>query len=419
MISEMAAPPTTGQQTVSRWLPAVVVVLLAIGIASIYEHSRSRTEVRVISPAYRDIELTVSAVGTVVPTNDFPARATFSGLVDGIFVHLGQHVRPGQLLFTIKDQYAQPRIDNAKVALDDAEVAANNVEHNGSQEDRIAFQNDLVKMKGERDQAARALAAIKQLEPAGSVSGSEVEAATERLRVAQANLDALQQRLTNRYSPEDRASWKDRVAAQKASLQAEKVSWANAHVTSPIAGTVYVLPVRLYDFVPAGGDLMHVADLSHVQIRADFEAADVGKLNIGQPATITWEGDPGHVWHGHVAAKPMAVTRAGDRSVGQCIIALDDDHGDMPIDTDVTVTVSVEKRAHVLAIPREALHSEGPEHFVYRVKGGELERVPVETGLANAMDAEITRGLTPQDLVALHSMTDEKLVDNMRVTTVK
>jgi multidrug efflux pump subunit AcrA (membrane-fusion protein) len=101
MISEMAAPPTTGQQTVSRWLPAVVVVLLAIGIASIYEHSRSRTEVRVISPAYRDIELTVSAVGTVVPTNDFPARATFSGLVDGIFVHLGQHVRPGQLLFTI------------------------------------------------------------------------------------------------------------------------------------------------------------------------------------------------------------------------------------------------------------------------------------------------------------------------------
>jgi HlyD family secretion protein len=372
-----------------------------------------------VSPSYRDIVLTVSAVGTVVPTNDFPARASFSGLVDGIFVHLGQQVRPGQLLFTIKDQYAEPRIDNAKVALDDAEVAARNVEQNGSQEDRIAFQNDLVKMQDERDQAARALAAIKQIEPAGSVSGSEVEAATERLRVAEANLHALRQRSSNRYSPEDRASWKDRVAAQKAELQAEKVSWANAHVASPIAGTVYVLPVKLYDFVPAGGDLMHVADLSHIQVRADFEAADVGKLGLGQPATITWDGQPGRVWHGHVEAKPMAVTRAGDRSVGQCIIAIDDDHGSLPIDTDVTVTVAVDKRAHVLAIPREALRTDGSEHFVYRLKAGELERAPVETGLANAMDAEITRGLNPQDLVVLHSMTDEKLADKMRVTALK
>jgi len=115
----------------------------------------------------------------------------------------------------------------------------------------------------------------------------------------------------------------------------------------------------------------------------------------------------------------MAVTRAGDRSVGQCIIALDDDHGELPIDTDVTVTVSVEKHAHVLAIPREALRTEGPEHFVFRVNNGELERAPVEAGLANPMDAEITRGLTPQDVVVLHSMSDEKLVDKMRVATVK
>ena len=89
MISQTATPPVSNPRTFHKWMQAAVVMLLAIGFAVIYQRSRSRAEVRVTSPAYCDIVLTVSAVGTVIPTNDFPARANFSGMVDGIFVHLG------------------------------------------------------------------------------------------------------------------------------------------------------------------------------------------------------------------------------------------------------------------------------------------------------------------------------------------
>ena len=325
---------------------------------------------------------------------------------------------PGEMLLRMKDQYAVPRVDNAQVALDDAEVSAQNVQQNGSQEDRIQLAAETAKAQTERDQAAKALAAMKQIQANGSVTEAEVDAATERLQVAEANLRATYERLTNRYSEQDRQSWKDRIAADKATLQAEKVSWANANVASPIAGTVYALSAAQYDFVPAGADLLHVADMSHVQIRADFEEPDVGKLFIGPPVTVMWDGQPGRTWRGHLESKPLAVTSAQERSIGHCIVALDDDPGDLPLDTNVGVTVSVEKHSHVLTIPRAALRTDGAQHFVYRVIDGKLKRTPVETGLVNAMSAEITKGISPQDTVVLHAMNNRELVEKQPVTVV-
>jgi HlyD family secretion protein len=416
-MSNGASQPSARPRALRPWHIVGLSLVLVVAIAAVYANTRAKAEVRVIHPSYGDIESTVSTSGTVVPVHDFPARANFTGLVEAIYVHLGERVHAGQMLLRLKDQYAVPRLEKARADLDDAEVNEENVLHNGSQEDRIKSQAELKKAQAERDEAAAALDAMKPIEKKGSVSGAEVDAATQRLQTAQANLDALQKRLTHRYSSEDIQSWKDKVAADKASVAAEKISWANANISTPIAGTVYAMPTHLYDYVPAGTDLLHVADLSHIQLSANFEGLDLGKLQVGQPATITWEGAPGRVWHGQLQAKPLAVTRTGARSVGECTITLNDDHGDLPLDTNVAVIVSTERRAHVLTIPREALHSEDGAHFVYRVVDGRLKRTPVETGIFSAMSAEIAKGLRPEDVVVLHEEGDQKLSEGLHVTT--
>jgi HlyD family secretion protein len=411
--------PSAKPRILRPWQALALAVLLLLALAGMYETTRSKADVRVIHPSYQDIESSLSTTGTVEPLGDFPARANFTGLVEAIYVHLGEKVHVGQMLMRMKDQYAVPRLQKARAELDDAEVNEQNVLHNGSQEDRIASQAELVKAQTERDDAAAALEAMRAIQKKGSVSGAEIDAATQRLQNAQASLDALNKHLTGRYSPEDVKSWKDKVAADKADLAAEKVSWANANISTPIAGTVYVLPTHLYDFVPAGTDLLHIADLSKIRVRANFEDTDIGKFKEGQAATIQWDGAPGRVWHGRLQARPLAVTRSGARNVGECIVTVDDDHGGLPIDTNVTVTVAVDRRAHVLGIPREALHTENGAHFVYRVVDGELKRSPVETGLSTAMAIEIVRGLTPDDAVVLHANDDVKLSDGLRVTTGK
>ena len=72
--------------------------------------------------------------------------------------------------------------------------------------------------------------------------------------------------------PEDFRNAEAKIAADKARLVAERVSYNNAHIASPIAGTVYLLPVKQYDFVQMGTDLLHVANVDKLRL-ARWECA--------------------------------------------------------------------------------------------------------------------------------------------------
>jgi HlyD family secretion protein len=176
--------------------------------------------------------------------------------------------------------------------------------------------------------------------------------------------------------------------------------------------------VSPYDFVPAGADLLRVADLTKVVIRADFDEPDIAKLHNLQPVSITWDGHPDRTWHGHVIHAPLAVTGTGARNVGECTMSVDDATGDLPADSHVTVVVTIAKHMHTLSIPREALHTEGSGRFVYKVIDGKLRKADVTVGLANVSRAEVTSGLTPSDVLALHPMHGDNLSDNLRITVV-
>ena len=410
---------TTKTFRLRSWHIALLACASLLFIVLSHSLEREKVEVRVASPDYQDIESTVSTNGTVTPMNDFSARANFSGIVERIDVHLGEKVHVGQMLVLMKDQYALSRVLTARAALESSEVNEENVENNGSQDDRIGFAAELAHAQSEQAAAASAYSTLQELEKRGSVSQAEMLAGSRRLEAANAGLQALQQRSSERYSPRDAASWKERVVADKAALAAEKVSFGNAHITSPIAGTVYLLPVNQYDFVPAGSVLLQVADLNRIHVRANFEEVDVGNLQIGEPVTITWEGKQGQSWSGRVAEKPLAVTHSDASNVGQCTIDIDNPKGDLPVGTNVAVIVTVQKHEHALTVPREALHAEGTAHYVYRVQGDRLVKTPVDVGIINPLRGEITKGLEPQDVIALNRMDAHELTGNLSVTAAK
>jgi HlyD family secretion protein len=389
--------------------------LLIIGVAVFLYRDRA-VEVQSVSPAYEDIETTVSATGNVRPTNDFAARATFAGIVDNIYVHLGQKVQPGQKLLQVRDQFAQSRIDNARAALLSSELNAENLRQNGSKEEKIAQASDLERAQGEASSASKSLATIQQLRKVGSASDAEVTAASQRLNTANASLQAAKERFQARYRPEDLKSTEAKVDAAKASLAGERVSYKNANVVSPIQGTVYLLPVNRYDFVQMGADLVHVANLKKLSVRASFYEADIRQLKTGEPVSIAWgTGAPGRSWTGRLESKPMAVSGDGVLRTGVCTVEITSDTDGLPVNTSVTVTATVQKHSHVMTLPREAVRDEGSGHFVYRVIGGRLEKTPVQIGLVNAMRAEITSGLKSNDQVAVHALDGETLRNNLHI----
>lgn len=399
---------------------SLVLILIAAGAGAwvLHEHREAPVGIQVAQPAFRDISNLIRTNGDVSPVTEFQARANFPGMVEKVSVELGDKISAGHMLVTMKDPFAAARVSTAVSAVAAAQESNGNLQHGGSQEDRIFLANDLRHATLEHDQAERGLAGMLALEQKGAASGGEIAAARKRLDDDQATLDMLQARRTARYSQDAQIAGKERLADANASLGAARVSFANAHIASPIAGTVYAVSVLPYDFVPMGADLMRVADLNQMQVRAYFDEPDVGRLRAGQSVEVTWDGRPGRTWHGHIRTAPVGVHPQGTRSVAESIIRLDDSRGDLLPNTHVMVTVPIDAHTHVLSLPRRALETDGRQDWVYVVHGDRLVRTPVKAGLVNLDFFEVRSGLQPTDTVAVRAVTEQPLTDGMLIQVV-
>lgn len=377
--------------------------------------SGSAVTVRTAELGRRDVISTVSTNGKVEPKQDFQAHAPAPGVVERLFVTLGQNVSKGQQLIKMDDSDARSRVAQAQASLSAGEAALQNMQHGGTQDERLSTQADLATARTQVQQATTSVAALEKLESQGAASANEVAAAKQRLADAQARITQIQTRQQDRYSSSDLSTQRAQVAEAAAALDAAQSGVAGVDIRSPLSGTVYSIPVSQYDFVQAGETLLDVADLTKLQVRAYFDEPEIGKLAVGQPVRIVWDAKPNQLWHGHILEAPTTVITYGTRNVGECLITVDDARGDLLPNTNVTVTVTTSQRNNVLSLPREALHAEGGTNFVYRIVNNRLVRTPVQVGAGNLTLVEITGGLQPGDVVALGATTEVDLTDGLRV----
>lgn len=406
--------PTTDTRRLNPFaLLGILLGAILLIVVVVRSFTREVVEIRAAAVTRQNLVKSVPTNGKVEPINNFRAHAEGPGVVAKIYVKVGEKVKAGDLLIKMDDADAAARVAAANAALSTAQASMHDLQQGGSQDERIALQGDLSRSKMQQQQAESDLAALKQLQQKGAASASEVAAAEQRLQTANSSLQNIEMRSTQRYSGPDRTRAAAQVADARAGVMAAQKGYANVNVRSPLAGTVYSIPVSQYDFVQAGEDLVDVADLNKIQVRAYFDEPEIGNLAVGQAVTIVWEGKQDRVWHGHVSRVPTTVIAYGTRSVGECIIAVDDAHEDLLPNTNVTVTVTTQQRFNVLSIPREALHTEPSGHdFVYRVINNKLVVTPVQVGVVNLMRVEITGGLTGKDTVALGATNSNRDLSN-------
>ena len=411
-------PTTETRRPNSTVLWVIFLVVLGLGVVAARYLSRDQVEVRAAAVNYQNLLSSVSTNGKVEPIEEFQAYAPAAGVVAKVYVDVGQKVKVGDRLIKMDDSDSVARLAAAKSTLQTAESSMHDLSQGGTQEERISLAGDLSRAQLQLQQAETDLAALKQLQQKGAASPSEVAAGEQRLQAAQNTIKSIQLRSTQRYSATDRRRSEAQLVDAKASVAAAEATYANENIRSPISGTVYSIPVSTYDFVPAGENLLDVADLNRIQIRAYFDEPEIGKLAAGQAVKIIWDAKPNLTWHGHISRAPTTVITYGTRNVGECIITVDDARGDLLPNTNVTVTVTTSQRFNVLSIPREALHTDGGD-YVYRVINGKLVRTTVVPGVVNLTRAEITSGLTDKDTVALSATNNRELSNGLPVKIVE
>jgi len=398
------------------WIP-ISIVLLLVALIGYFSLRARAVGIRYATVTRGTITSTISTNGKIEPIQSFQANAPSPTTVRKLYVAQGNHVKADQLLLELDDSGALSDAAKAKAQVAAAEADLNAVKNGGTHEEVLTTQADLTRARAELASAQSNLQTMQRLAQSGAASPAEVQNAETRVKTAQAQVNLLQQRTGNRFSPLEQERAQANLAQAKAAYSATQDVLAKTIIRTTIPGEVYSLPVRQGAFVNAGDLLVQVADLSHVMLRAYVDQPDIGRLAKGQTVLVTWDALPGRTWQGTVTQTPTTVVMHGSRSVGEVTCDIDNsDHKLLP-NIDVSVTIVTTRHDNVVMAPREAIHQSDGKRYVLEIQGDHLVRRDVETSISNLTDVEITNGVSPGAKLGLGAFNNQPLHEGMKVST--
>jgi HlyD family secretion protein len=398
------------------WIAAaIVLVFIFFGVRRL---TREKLPLRVAEAQVQDLIKPSSTSGRVEPQHIFESHAPDATIVKNVYVHVGEQVRPGQLLVSLDDSNARARLATATASLQAAEAGYQSVQSGGTHQEQLALASNLAKAQIDRDQADKDLGVIEQLAAKGAAAPSEVAQAKLRLSLSTASLQALQDQKTKPFAPIDLTRAKANVAEAQAAVAAAEQVIAQSNVRAPFAATVYSLPATRYGYIEPGGEILQAADLSRLQVRAYFDEPEIGDLKLNDPVSIVWDAKPDMKFHGHIIRLPSTIITYGTRFVGEVLVSVEDSNGVLLPNTNVVVTVITQDVRNALTVPREALHIEGGRDYVYVVSRDTLHRQAVQVGAINLTSVQVLSGLKEHTVVALGTSNGAPISEGVPIRVV-
>ncbi|HXZ31853.1 MAG TPA: efflux RND transporter periplasmic adaptor subunit [Terriglobales bacterium] len=397
------------------WISVIVAAFLFL--ASFMSRGDA-VPVRAATAQLTTISSVVSTNGKVEPLQNFEAHAPIGTTVQKL-VREGDHVKRGQLVVQMDDAEARSTAARALALIRASQADVSAVQAGGTQEEVYTLESQLSKARTARDTAQRNLVALQRLEKDGAASAGEVKVAEDQLQRANADLKLLEQKQTDRYSKPEVAKVEAQRAEAQAAYEAAENTLNQLNVRAPFDGIVYSLPVMQGAYVNPGDLILQEADLSKVRVRAFVDEPDVGRLVPGDPIEVTWDALPGRVWRGTVSASPTVIKRHESRNVGETVFIVDNQDLKLLPNVNVGVTIVTAVHQNVLAVPREAIHQEDSQKYVYQIVNNELHRRDVQTALSNLTQVEITGGIPQDAVVALSPLNTKPLHDGLAVKVVR
>lgn len=195
------------------------------------------------------------------------------------------------------------------------------------------------------------------------------------------------------------------VDSAQASLDQAKLKLKNAQLIAPFGGIVTAVNIQAGQQVGANTAAIELADTDHLEIVVNMSEVDLPKLQVGQDAEITLDALPGKTLAGKVTQiAPAGVLQQGVVNYPVTIALTATDPAVRPGMT-ANLSVIVERKADVLVVPNRAIRTQGRQRTVTVAYEGQQIQMPVQTGMSNETQTEITSGLKEGDEVVLNTTT--------------
>ena len=366
-----------------RWLIAlVVIVILALlggGGMFFYMQKTSTPPVQYTQQAATvgNISLTVSASGPISANAEYDMNFNVAGQVSAINVQVGQQVKAGQTLATLKSTSLQDAVTQAQQSVANAQTTYNDAVNNGASQTVLDTDNN------------------------------NVLTAQGQLKTAQDNLAA-----TILTAPAN---------ATVASINGKVGQSAGASGGSTSSSTT---------------PFIVLIDTSASDINALVNEADIGNVHVGQPAQFTVAAYPSQTFRASVTSVDLIGQTSGNVVVYPVHLMVDQHSLNgtyLYPGMTATTTITTAERIGALLVSNAALsfpntavqagaisrstlfsafsgsstargtQSNSNQRIVLELKNGKLVPVVITTGLTNGTNTEVLSGLQPGDQVVVRA----------------
>lgn len=336
-------------------------------------------------PSRKDLTQAVYASGKVFPINDYKVYSKLPGYIEKIHVKVGDSVKVGQPLMTIRSEVSELNVNTAKNLL---ELAQKNANQNSAYLTALKQDVASAKSKYELDSVNynRFLGLIK-------------ENATSKLQLDQSKtqFDISRQNYLKAMSSFINTKDKIRVELENAQLQyeAQVSNKSDYTITSAVNG-------KIYDVTPKEGELIHtqimlmeIGDGNRFEIELSVDETDVSLIKINQEIVFEIDAYRDVVYKGKVVEVYPRINQSNKTSKVMASIQLDNNtiiYSGMSVEANIIIS----ERKNVLVIPREYLiegnkvKKKGSGELSIIKKGAsDLEFVEVLEGVDETMEIEI------------------------------
>lgn len=179
-----------------------------------------------------------------------------------------------------------------------------------------------------------------------------------------------------------------RLAAARAQLEVQRLALAHSRIAAPDDGVVIARGVVLGGVVQAGGELFRIIRQGRLEWRAEVMADDIGRIRIGQRASLEIQGA------GPASGVVRAIAPVLSERTRTAIVYIDLPVGSARAGMFASGTIAVGEPALVLTLPAAAVISRDGRSLVFTVAADDRAReCRVEVGRRQGDLVEIRGGL--------------------------
>lgn len=369
-----------------------IVVVLGLAAGGGWAWVERPWEARASEPLWRTVRLergdvvsAVTATGTITPTSTVIVGSQLSGQVVQIMADHNDPVRQNQVLARLNSDQINARADAARADLAHARaqvrVIEGQIEKNRADVERAG--TTIADMTAQAQRATALLADAEQtyarqtelarrgVSAEVSLQQARTALASQRATLDSANAQAQAADAARRSLMADSGVLEGQLAAARASvLQREavirqiEVDLRNTEIRSPVDGVIVQRSIELGQTVAASlqaPTLFLVAqDLRHMEIYANVDETDVGRVRPNQTVLFTVNAFPNRTFEGRVKLVRLGSQTVSNVVIYTAVITVENPAMELLPGMTANLRVLTDQRRDVVRLPNAALRFRPP-----------------------------------------------------------